>query len=230
MFILNKTNEKLTKSRAKIIGHALLWLVCLFVIGVAVRTAVFVAYMSQGVNPNELTTFAGDVSSQTKSLLITLAMVVIIAPVCEELMFRLGLSFRRTTVALWAALLPLITAVYLFKCHTWYVLVGLVVLGALLYWVISRFTSDEQWSTWKRRYLLIAIWVTAIGFGLVHLMAFSVITVQLLPFVLATILMPFLGGCVMTYARVNLGFGWGILFHILWNVPAILTLILHHVK
>ena len=48
---------------------------------------------------------------------------------------------------------------------------------------------------------------------------------QVFPFALATILVPMAGGCAITYARVNLGFWWGVLLHTANNVPGVLVLL-----
>lgn len=44
--------------------------------------------------------------------------------------------------------------------------------------------------------------------------------------VLCTVLVPMSLGFAATYARVNLGFWWGLLLHCLFNIPAILILLL----
>ena len=147
-----------------------------------------------------------------------------ISPVVEEVMFRLGLSFKRQTVALWAGLLPLVSAYYLCRCRAWYILLGIAAVGAVLYWLICRFTSDEQWKSWRTKYIIPAMWISAIGFGLMHLRAFSVLNGQVFPFALTTILIPMAGGCAITYARVNLGFWWGVLLHCLINLPGVILI------
>lgn len=59
-----------------------------------------------------------------------------------------------------------------------------------------------------------------------HFHAFSVLNWQVLPFALATVLVPMAGGCAFTYARVNLGFWWGLLLHCLVNIPSLAVIIL----
>ena len=70
-----------------------------------------------GVNPMDLTKFGGDptnyVGHATWKALLKL---MVIAPLAEEIMFRLGLSFKRRTVALWLGLLPIVCAYYMHKC------------------------------------------------------------------------------------------------------------------
>jgi hypothetical protein len=226
IFILDRTNDKAVMSYRKIFGLAALWLVVMFMLSSAIIVGVSMAYKSVGISPEQLTQFGGDVSThKDKPLVNTLLLLLVIAPVVEEIIFRLGLSFRRQTVALWAGLLPVAVAAYLFKCYDWMILVPLVLFGAALYWLVMRFTTDAQWPSWRSRYLRLAMWVSVIAFGLIHLKAFTVLTWALLPYCLALCLRPGLVGCVITYARVNMGFWWGVLFHILNNIPAVLVLI-----
>lgn len=101
---------------------------------------------------------------------------------------------------------------------------GLVIAGALLFSLVYRFTTDEQWKEWRGRFIVLAMWISAIGFGLLHFRAFSVLNMQVLPFAVATILIPMAGGCAITYARVNLGFWWGVLLHCIINIPSVLMI------
>ena len=227
MFILNRTNDRATMPKRKIIGQAIAWFVAMFLLSAFINVGVTTVYKSMGIEPTQLTQFGGDISThQDKPLLQTILLLIIIAPLVEEIIFRLGLSFKRQTVALWVGLLPVAIAGYLLQCYeNWMLMAGMLVLGALLYWLVLNYTTDDQWTGWKSHYLRLAMWISAIAFGLIHLKAFSVITWGLLPYCLAVCLRPGLVGCAVTYARVNLGFWWGVLLHIINNLPAILVLL-----
>ena len=225
-FILNRPDDSMLFSRKKVIGTTLKWFVLLMVCAILIRVACTVIYITNGVNPMELTKFGGDATNYIgKATWRILATLMIVAPISEELMFRLGLSFKRMTVALWAGLLPVVCAAYLYHCWVWYVLLGLLVIGVFLFWLICHFTTDEQWKEWRKKYVIPAMWISAIGFGLIHFMAFSVLNWQVMPFAFATILIPMAGGCAVTYARVNLGFWWGVLLHCIINIPGILVIV-----
>ena len=120
---------------------------------------------------------------------------------------------------------PIVCAYYMHKCRVWYILLGLAAVGVLIDWLICRFTTDEQWKEWRKKYIIPAMWISAIGFGLLHFRAFSVLNGQVLPFALATIMVPMAGGCAITYARVNLGFWWGVLLHCIINIPGVLMIV-----
>ncbi len=224
-FILNRPDDFVTMSRKRLILTTLKWFFPLMIGAVLLRIVCVAIYMSQGVNPMELTKFGGDPTTHMDhaswKIILTLMLV---APVMEEVMFRLGLSFRRITVALWAGLTPLVCAAYLYHCRVWYILLGMGLLGVVLFWLVHHYTTDEQWGKWRAKFIIPAMWVSAISFGLIHLMAFTVLNCQLLPFALATILIPMAGGCAITYARVNLGFWWGVLLHLIINIPPVLMI------
>ena len=210
-----------------IVGTTLKWLLVLMGGAIVLRIACVAVYMMMGLNPMELTRFGGDPTNYAGSASWNLLLgMLLVAPLAEELMFRLGLSFRRHTVALWAGLLPVVCAFYLYRCRTWYILLGLAAAGALIYWLVCHFTTDGQWIEWRKRFIIPAMWISAIGFGLLHFRAFSVLNWQVFPFALATILVPMAGGCAITYARVNLGFWWGLLLHCVINIPSVAVIVL----
>ena len=221
-FILNRPNDFLSLSKKRIIGTTLKWFVILMVGAILLRIACFAIYMSIGINPEEMTRFGGDPTNHMgRATWMTFLTLLVIAPVAEEIMFRLGLSFKRRTVALWLGLLPVVCAFYMHKCRVWYILLGLAIVGVLIYWLICRFTTDEQWKKWRKKYIIPAMWISAVGFGMLHFKAFSVLNLQVFPYAIATILVPMAGGCAITYARVNLGFWWGVLLHCIINIPGV---------
>ena len=226
-FILNCTDDWATMPKMKIIIKTAIWFVLLTVASIVAIIICQMAYMSQGIDPTQLTKFGGDVTTRMdKPVWQTVLLLLVIAPIAEEIIFRLGVSLKRQAVALWSGLLPVTIAAYFYDAYTnWMVMAATIVTGALLYWLVMHFTTDEQWNRWRGKYLRPVMWASAIGFALIHLKAFSVITWMLLPYCLVTILRPGLVGCAITYARVNLGFWWGVLFHIINNVPGVLMLL-----
>ncbi|MBO4820639.1 MAG: CPBP family intramembrane metalloprotease [Prevotella sp.] len=224
-FILNRPDDSKSLSRRKIIVTTFKWLILLMAIAIVLRVICVVIYRLQGLNPMEMTKFIGDPTNYLDNASWTIiAKLMIVAPVMEEVMFRLGLSFKRATVALWVGLLPLVCVYYMHHCRVWYILLVVAGIGAILSWLVYHFTTDEQWKVWRKKYVIPAMWISAIGFGLIHLRAFSVLNLQVFPFAIATILVPMAGGCAITYARVNLGFWWGVLFHCIINIPPVLVI------
>lgn len=94
-----------------------------------------------------------------------------------------------------------------------------------LFSVIYFFTTDSFWNSQKKKYYKSLIYVTAIAFGLLHLIAFSNYDFTLIPYMLCVVSVPFFAGCAITYYRVNLGFWWGVGLHVFNNVPAIVVML-----
>lgn len=226
-FLLNRPDDRDTQSKWRIFANMLIWLVILYAGYLALYVICMLLYGANGVIPTKLTQYGADPSTWTgRPLTQTILRVLVVAPMVEESMCRLGLSFKRLTVGLWAGLLPIAVAWYLFHCWVWYILLLIAIAGGLIFWLICRYTTDEQWQDWRKKYIIPAMWVSAIGFGLLHLNAFSVLNWQVLPYALVTILQPMADGCAFTYARVNLGFWWGVLLHFIRNLPSVLMVAL----
>lgn len=95
---------------------------------------------------------------------------------------------------------------------------------AAVFIIIYRLTSESYWQNLKQRSYRQAIWVSAIAFGLIHLIAFSDYSLVLLPYMLSVVSVPFFAGCAITYWRINLGFWWGVGLHVFNNIPALLLM------
>lgn len=222
-FILNRSDDCDTLSKGRIIANMLIWLIILNAGYVVLYVICMLIYGANGVIPTKLTDYYADTFFwKEEPFWQTILWFLIVAPLCEESMFRLGLSFKCRTVGLWAGLLPVVVAWYVFHCRVWFILLLLAFAGGLIFWLICRYTTDEQWENWRKIYIIPAMWVSAIGFGLFHLNAFSVLNWLVLPYALVTILQPMADGCVFTYARVNLGFWWSVLLHFTKNLLVVL--------
>jgi len=224
--ILNRTDDWATMPKKRILAKAILWYFVFLLVNFVIIVGVTMIYNSMGVEPNQLTRFVGDYHGFLDRPLYYITMAILIGPIVEETIFRLGLSFKRQTVALWLGLLPASIAGYLLDyADNWILMASMILIGIVLYWLVMRYTCDEQWAQWRSDYLLPAIWISAIAFGLMHLQ-FSVLTWFLLPYCLAIVLRPGLVGCILTYVRVNLGFWWGVLFHAANNLSGAALLLL----
>ena len=225
-FLLNRPDDRDTLSKGRIIANMLIWDIILHAGCWTLYVICMLIYGANGVIPTKLTEYAADPFFwKEQPVWQTILCLLILAPLCEESMFRLGLSFKRRTVGLWAGLLPVVMGGYLFRCRVWYILLLLAIAGGLIFWLICRYTTDEQWKNWRKECIIPAMWVSAIGFGLFHFNGFSVLNWLVFPYALVTILLPMANGCVFTYARVNLGFWWGVLLHFIKNLFAVLTLV-----
>lgn len=226
-FILSRTNDFENHSKKWIVGYGLLfWLVTrLIAFGLVIGcVAIYNAY---GLNPEEMTKFSGDPGT-AKSLgspIYVFLTACLLAPLLEECIFRLGLSFKRWQVALAAAAIPTYILWQRFNILNASSIViyavGIIGVFCLIYFL----TSDSFWRKQKSMYYKPMIWLSAIAFGLIHLIAFSNYSITLLPYMLCLVSVPFFAGCAITYYRVNLGFWWGVGLHIFNNLPAVAVLL-----
>ncbi len=222
-FILSRTDDWRTRSRKWIIGYGLLfWLVSRIIASILLMGCVAV-YNAYGINPETLTKFTGnpETARTLGSATYVFFTIFLAAPILEECIFRLGLSFRKWQIALASASIPAYIlwqklGSITFATGTIYA-VGIIAVFCLIYCL----TSDSFWAEQKKIYYRPMIWLTAIAFGLIHLIAFSDYSLELLPYMLCVINVPFLAGCAITYYRINLGFWWGVALHIFNNLPAI---------
>lgn len=223
-FILNRTDDYRLHSKKWIVGYGLLFWVITKIIATVLLTCCMTAYNAFGINPGELTRFFGNPESAKGFGTLTYVILTLAlgAPLFEEAIFRLGLSFKRWQIALGISAIPL----YLMWQHAMKLTVATAILypacAAVIFCVIYFLTSDRFWKEQKEMYYKAMIWVSAIAFGLVHLIAFSNYSAELIPYMLCVILMPFFAGCAMTYYRINLGFWWGLGMHIFNNIPGII--------
>ena len=226
-FILSRTDDYRIHSKKWIVGYGMLFWLISRIIAMLLVIGCVAVYNTFGMNPETHTSFAGNPETTRKlgSITYVLLTTSIVAPVLEECIFRLGLSFKRWQVALAVASIP----TYILWQH----LSSLTIISALLYLasIIAVFslvyglTSDSLWDELKKTYYNLTIWFSAIAFGLIHLIAFSSYSLSLLPYMLCVVSVPFFGGCAITYYRINLGFWWGVGMHIFNNLPAIVLLI-----
>lgn len=227
-FILSRVTDSQTHSKKWIIGHAFLFWVITRIIAVAMVVVCTMIYEKSGINQDMFPSFGGTpkAASSIGKLIYSLATVAIIAPVIEEIVFRLGLSFKKTQVALGLGFIPIFIAWSDIRSLTWLsgTLYGLCAIVILI--IIYRYTSSSLWNNLKANHMVTAMWVTSVAFGLAHLRAFSYLSLEMMPYILCVIASPFFAGCACAYLRVNLGFKWGVFMHIFNNIPGIIAILL----
>lgn len=225
-FILSRTNDYKLHSKKWIAGYGLLFSLAGSIFSMLLIIGCIVVYKSFDIYPETITKFAGTPGTANKFCLTlySLLTVCIVAPLLQECIFRLGLSFRKWQVALAVAAIPL----YLLWQRLDHLTLGVAFKYALC--AIAAFvavyygTRDAFWKELKQKHYKAAIWISAIVFGLTYLADFSSFSCILIPYMLCVISVPFFGGCAITYYRINLGFWYGVVLHIFNNLPAIIIL------
>ncbi len=228
-FILSRTEDYRIHSKKWIIGYGMLFWLITRIMVVAVMYGCIAICKKFGIDAEQMTQFAGDPTSikAMYSPLFCILLLGVFAPILEEGIFRLGLSFKRWQIALGAACIPAYILVQgLGKVSpTNAICLGIAI--GLIFCLIYFLTTDKYWVKEKKRYYHCAIWFSSISFGLLHLMAFTTWSIEMVPYMLCIIAVPFFGGCAITYYRINLGFWWGVGLHIFNNLPAIAMLVLN---
>lgn len=230
-FILSRVNDSATHSKKWVIGYAaLFWVITKIIASVICGICIAVYLQSYGCNPQEMTAFGGNPTkaASVASLIWKLALVGLLAPVIEEFIFRLGLSFKKIQVALAISGIPIFVWWSRMSIWPWWFAAIAVAIALIIFFCIMRFSDQNFWTSLKERYMVTAMWVTSIAFGLVHLVAFTLLDAFLFPYAICVILAPFFAGCACAYLRVNLGFKWGVAMHIFNNIPGIvMTIVLY---
>ena len=196
------------------------------IIAVGAIFACTAIYNSAGINPDALTSFGGspERAAGLGSLAFVAVAVLIIAPLLEEGVFRLWLSFKKWQVALSAALIPVIIMWQYYRLFSPTQYITCVAAAAIVFAAINYATRQTIWSRLRDTRLVTASWISAAAFGLCHLIAFSTISWTLLPYCLCVLLVPFFGGCACVYLRINAGFPWAVALHAFNNLPALLVI------
>ncbi len=226
-FILSRTDDYTCHSKKWIVGYGFIFWLITRILAILLIFACTCIYERYGIDPARLTKFGGD-PTNLPSLFsggYAIALVLLIAPVLEECIFRLGLSFRKIQIAIAAAAIP---AYIFFQSLPAISLPKALILAAcalMIFCLIYYLTSQQHWGRLKTKYFVTAVWISAISFGLLHMMAFSTFSLMLLPYMLCVISVPLLAGCTITYYRLNLGFWWGVAFHVFNNLPATILLL-----
>lgn len=226
-FILSRTDDFQLHSKKWVVGYGLLFWLISRIVAMLLIIGCTAIYKTFGIDPESQTSFVGnpETAKTIGSTVYVLMTVSIVAPLLEECIFRLGLSFRRWQVALAASAIP----AYMLWQHIYSHSIAYVAICAFamaaLFSAIYFFTTDSFWNSQKKKYYKPSIYVTAIAFGLLHLIAFSNYDYTLIPYMLLVISVPFFAGCAITYYRVNLGFWWGVGLHIFNNLPGIVVML-----
>ena len=107
-FILSRTDDNYIHSKKWIVGYGLLFWLISRIIAMLLVIGCVAVYNTFGMNPETHTTFAGnpETARTLGSMTYVLLTVSIVAPVLEECIFRLGLSFKRWQVAIAVASIP----------------------------------------------------------------------------------------------------------------------------
>jgi membrane protease YdiL (CAAX protease family) len=163
----------------------------------------------------------GAKSSEMQNTWEMYLIVVAIAPIIEEIIFRGALYYKRSTIAIVFSILMALFVKYaaineLIHLHIGFVYVASVALIPLIYYATASY-DEFLMNFWAKNFKFVFHFV-AISFGLIHLTNYSEINNYL--FALPLVSAQLISGYVLGFVRMKLGFGYGVALHAAWNFIA----------
>ncbi len=181
-----------------------------------------------GVEMPDINGIGGKVVAKKAGLSLVVIYIAgaIIAPITEEIQFRLLLKFNRLFIALSIAMFRF---VHIFSWDfykgkfDWYFIQKQIMISVALFLIIYFTLGIKKINNFVKTYLYekyfsILFYGILIYFGLLHFNsdAFS-------PYMITTTIPQIAVGFFCAYYRLKLGFGYAVLMHILWNSMGILA-------
>ena len=149
----------------------------------------------------------------------SLLIAAVIAPIIEECVFRLPLSFSKRDIILSFFILTSVIG-YKIMGNNMY-LICLVISFSLILYGISQVSQDKL-DKFKKRKGIIVFYIYTISFVLVHLTNFIDFQLNLLPVYILLMTPVILLSVNLAFCRMRIGFGYAILLHCLVNASTIL--------
>ena len=152
-------------------------------------------------------------------------LVVILAPVVEELIFRLILVPKRRNIArfTFAFSFLIINKTYYLIEIDWLLLMSLAVSGLLSFLVFKLLKRKPEIETVIGKRQKITTIVSVVLFGLLHIANIENLHWELVLLYPVYALPQMISGYVCSVQRLKLGFIWGLLFHSMINLMAFLN-------
>lgn len=153
------------------------------------------------------------------SLIDRLILVVLMAPVYEEILFRSLLKIRRINALIFVLVLSGLILFSFIHSKTAYVIAFSVVLTA--FFCVLVLLKEAQVKSFVEKYFAYLFYISALSFGLLHSNNFTGETWKLITFSFVLGGPQILLGIILGYVRVNYGLFYSILFHAIINSAVI---------
>jgi len=218
--LLSGKNNKKIKNFNKKVFSEILFLFLLFTI--INQTYIFLLHHFIALSPTKPTSYP-----RTNRFII---LIIILAPLIEELICRLPLIYNRNNISISAGLFSGLIAASIFKIKLLSSFQGILILfafPAILYILLDYYKDwiDPFLNKFWDKYFQLIFYLSATIFSLLHINNYQINNTKdfiLLPLLLSVY---FLAGLELGYIRIKYGIIWSWLFHILHNF---ITLILLH--
>lgn len=222
-------NPDSSPAKDQSVGFKIKWLFFLLVLELPLM---FIAgQMQQFLFKNGLVSSEGHLAKEFmhgNSPLLIVALMIVILPFIEELIFRLPLRFKR------AYLIPFIITCISFMGYNFLKIMGTHILIAIFISIFSTVViflalynhriSERFEHIWSSNYRAVFYAVASL-FALYHLTNFK-FSISLLIFAPIVVLPQFIGGLFMGFLRVKQGLLWGFFLHALHNAFFVLPVLL----
>ncbi|MDR2650796.1 MAG: hypothetical protein LBC68_00570 [Prevotellaceae bacterium] len=151
---------------------------------------------------------------------------VLLIPVSEEIIFRLGLSFKRIHIAISVSFLCLYLApnIFAIKLLSIEFLIPIII-AVLMFTAVLFYTKKWNLENIKNKYSKRIIYLMIFLFAAFHLINYTPFEFKYIFNYILIIIPHFIFAMAATYFRLNLGFFYSMLFHSLRNGYVILLLI-----
>ncbi len=150
--------------------------------------------------------------------------IMFLAPVFEEFIFRLGLSFKKIEINISISFLCL-GLLNMFWGNLYHNIIIKLLISILLFFSLSFF-SQSFWTRYSEKYGKYTIIIISLLFGLMHIFNFPRLSIAFLPIYLWLCLPQIVMGITFSYLRLNAGFIFSIIAHILINSFFVLLVII----
>lgn len=156
-FILSRTDDFRIHSKKWVVGYGLLFWLISRIVAMLLIIACVAIYKTCGIDPESQTSFIGNPETAKKigSSIYVLMTASVAAPLLEECIFRLGLSFKRLQMALAASSIPAYILWQHLYSHSIAIVSICVFAIVALFSSIYFFTTDSFWNSQKKEILQI---------------------------------------------------------------------------
>lgn len=158
---------------------------------------------------------------------------IIVAPIAEELIFRLWLKYKSINISLSIMVFAFYVTNVFFK-HSLYTdpsfkhILFAILISLLIFFITYYITRkyDTQLSLLFGKYDRVLFFISAIAFGYIHLLNFEITSsiIYLSPIVVSSFIT---FGLIAGYIRIRFGFIYNVAFHMIANsIPILINILL----
>jgi len=156
------------------------------------------------------------------SVMTTIVLGIILAPIYEEIIFRSLLKFTKYNIILFVVTLIILLTILIFRSKIISIVFLSTILSILI--IILLVFSRSKIDTFISSNFKYFYYASSLAFGLLHIFNFTGNVYLLLSFSLILTGPQIFLGFILGYIRINYGLRYSILFHIIVNTSLLLSL------